>query len=616
MNKQNTLQHIGDQIGEIIAKARDMENKYRNLIDRVHPIYRKSALNLVHYLAFRSFDIEKLQNHLRYMGLLSISDVEAHVMSSLMSLQTIVNQLCGLPIADEPAGIISIKKSEKLLQSNTDLLFGYKSTNRWTRIMVTLPSSAAHDYALVNRLVKLGMNSARINCAHEDPAVWTQMIEHIKRSNKASKKSCKIVMDLSGPKFRTGDMKPGPQMLRFKPTRDISGRITKPAKLWIAPPDVFPPNDTADAIIPIDTLLLKKFKRGDTIQFTDARGKKSQIVIDGKQGNGRWGLCYDSAYLKAGTELTLNRVKASGQEMSFVGTLLPLEQFILLCKNDILILHKEPIPGEPAQFNKEGELVEHAHISCTLPELFEDVMPGEKVFFNDGKIEGLITSKEADSISIKITHAKKTGSKLRGGKGINFPDSDLKIKGLTAKDKEDMDFVAQWADVVNLSFVNHPSDVQAYLDEFHKKEKIPGLIVKIETLKGFIQLPEILLCAMQAYPVGIMIARGDLAIETGWKNFAAIQEEIVRMGDAAHIPAVLATQVLESLTKSGVPTRSEITDAALAQRAECIMLNKGEYIEKTMGVLNSILKKLQKNGCRNNVQLPKLKDADGLKLSL
>ena len=616
MNKQDKLQLIGDQVGEIIAKARDMENKYRDLIDRVHPIYHKSALNLVHYLAFRSFDVEKLQNHLRYMGLPGIADAEAHVMSSLVSLQTIVNHLCGLPVVDKPAGVISIKKSEKLLKSNTDLLFGYKSTNRWTRIMVTLPTSAAHDYALINRLVKLGMNSARINCAHDDPAVWTQMIEHIKRSNKASKKSCKIVMDLAGPKLRTGAMKPGPQMVRFKPVRNISGRITKPAKLWIAPPDVFPSNDTADAIIPVDTLLLNKIKRGDTIQFTDARGKKNQIVIGGKQGSGRWALCYDSAYLKAGTELILNRIKATGKEMSCVGTLLPLEQFILLCKDDILILHKDPIPGEPAQFDKEGTLIEPAHISCTLPEVFDDVKPGETVFFNDGKIEGVIEDKEADVLKIRIIHAKKSGSKLRAGKGINFPDSDLKIKGLTAKDKEDMDFVAQWADVVNLSFVNYPSDVEAYLEELNKKEKKPALIVKIETLQGFIHLPEILLSAMQIYPVGIMIARGDLAIETGWKDFASIQEEIMRMGDAAHIPAVWATQVLESMAKSGVPTRSEITDAALAQRAECVMLNKGEYIEKTVSVLNSILKKMQKNGYKKEVHLPKLGEAGSLKLSL
>ncbi|SMO40509.1 pyruvate kinase [Saccharicrinis carchari] len=616
MNRQDKLRQIGHQIRDIIVKAREMENIYSDLIGRVHPIYSKSALNLVHYLALRSFDIEKLQTQLRYLGLPGMDNAEAHVMSSLLSVQTIVRLMCGMPVAQNPAGTISIKKSENLLKTNTNLLFGYKSTNRWTRIMVTLPTIAARDYTFINRLVKLGMNSARINCAHDHPAVWIQMINHIKQSNKASKKNCKIVMDLAGPKLRTGAMKPGPQILRFKPERDLSGKVTKPAKLWIAPPDVFPPDDTADAIIPVDARLLKKIKRGDTIHFTDARGKKNQILIDRKQGEGKWGLCHYSAYLKTGTELKLNKVKQTGREKSFVGELLALEQFILLCKNDLLIVHKEPIPGEPAKYDRKGKLIAHAHISCTLPEVFDDVKPGEAVFFNDGKIEGVIEAKEEGRLRVKITHAKKMGSKLRGGKGINFPDSHLNINGLTAKDKEDMNFVGQWADVVNLSFVNQASDVEAYLTVLGKIKEKPGLIVKIETFNGFRNLPEILLCAMQIYPVGIMIARGDLAIETGWKNFASIQEEIMRVGDAAHIPAVWATQVLESMAKNGVPTRSEITDAVLAQRAECVMLNKGAYIEKTVNVLDSILKKMQKHGYKKQMHLPKLEEADRLKLSL
>ncbi len=616
MNTQDKLLHISNQIGEIIAKAYEMEDRHRELIDRVHPQYRESALNLVHYLALRSFDIEKLQTRLRYLGLPGLDSAEAHVISSLQSIQNIVNHLRGIPDITQPVAPLSVKKSEKLLRVNTRKLFGYQSKNRWTRIMVTLPTSAAEDYGLINRLIRKGMNSARINCAHDSPEVWGQMIEHIQRSNEASKKRCKVMMDLAGPKLRTGAMQPGPEILRFKPKRDLSGNVIKPARLWIAPPMVLPPDETADAIIPVEESLVKKIKRGNIIRFTDARGKKNQIIIERKQGDGKWGLCYDSSYLKTDTVLTINKVKQSGKEVDFVGTLLPLEQFILLNKNDILILHKDPMPGEPAKHDEHGNLLAPAHISCTLPEVIDDVMPGEAIFFDDGKIEGIIETKEANQLRIKIVHAKNSGSKLRAGKGINFPDSDLKISGLTQKDKEDLNFVAERADVVNLSFVNQPSDVEAYFKEIEKKEKKPGLILKIETRKGFTNLPEILLHAMQIFPVGIMIARGDLAVETGWKDFAAIQEEIMRVGEAAHVPAVWATQVLESMAKSGVPTRSEITDAALAQRAECIMLNKGEYIEKTVDVLDSILKKLQRNRFKTGVQLPNMENAEHLKLSL
>ena len=108
-----------------------------------------------------------------------------------------------------------------------------------------------------------------------------------------------------------------------------------------------------------------------------------------------------------------------------------------------------------------------------------------------------------------------------------------------------------------------------------------GIILKIETQAGFKNLPGILLAAMQSYPIGVMIARGDLAIEGGWQNLAGMQEEIMSLCAAAHIPIVWATQVLETLSKKGIPSRAEITDAAMAQQAECVMLNKGPHIVRT-----------------------------------
>ncbi len=120
---------------------------------------------------------------------------------------------------------------------------------------------------------------------------------------------------------------------------------------------------------------------------------------------------------------------------------------------------------------------------------------------------------------------------------------------------------------------------------------------------------------MQAFPIGVMIARGDLAVETGWKNFASIQEEILRICEAAHIPDVWATQVLENLAKKGVPSRAEITDAAMAQRAECVMLNKGLYIEKTIKMLDKILRRMQRFQKKKETVLPRLDNADSLFLS-
>ncbi len=256
-----------------------------------------------------------------------------------------------------------------------------------------------------------------------------------------------------------------------------------------------------------------------------------------------------------------------------------------------------------------------AHISCTLPEIFNDVKVGEPIYFDDGKMEGVIKEVSVEELLIEITHTKKKGGKLRADKGINLPESDLRVRGLTEKDKADLAFVAANTDAINFSFVNTAQDVKDLQTELEKLDEQPGIILKIETRKGYRNLPEILLQAMQTFPIGVMIARGDLAIETGWKNFAGIQEEILRICEAAHVPDVWATQVLETLAKKGVPTRAEITDAAAAQRAQCVMLNKGPYIENAVKMLDKILRRAQNLQKKKERPLPPLSDATSLKLS-
>ena len=606
---------IIDQLDEIIVKATALEHDYKGVIDKVHPAYQDSAINLTHYLAFRSFDIDKLQEELRETGLPDLADIEAHVMKSLFDVKSLVNYLSGNPKIENQRNLISIQKSNKLLRKNTKRLFGYKSKKRRTRIMVTLPSSAADDYTLVNHLVQLGMNSARINCAHDNPEVWDRMIEHVDKANQALHKKCKVMMDLGGPKLRTGKMHQGPMVIHIRPHRDEVGKVVKSAKIWIAPPGVPPPNDTADAIIPVSAELIEKIHHGDILRFIDSRGKNCKIKIKRQTGEGKWASCRDSAYVTTGTELSLSRVEEKDNEKRFVGELVHKEQYITLHVGDKLILHGDPRPGEATQFDVKGKLVQHAHISCTLPEVFQHVKENEPVFLNDGKIEAVIEKSLTNELHLRITYAKILGSKLRADKGINFPESELQLSGLTEKDKRDIPFVAYKADAVNLSFVNQVSDVQQYLQEIGQYDAKPGLILKIETKKGFNNLPEILMEAMQTYPIGVMIARGDLAIETGWKNFASIQEEIMRISEAALIPVVWATQVLDNLAKKGVPTRAEITDAALAQRTECVMLNKGAYIEKTVKTLDKILRRMQKFQHKKQTLLPRLKHADKMRIS-
>ncbi|MDX1406525.1 MAG: pyruvate kinase, partial [Saprospiraceae bacterium] len=187
-----------------------------------------------------------------------------------------------------------------------------------------------------------------------------------------------------------------------------------------------------------------------------------------------------------------------------------------------------------------------------------------------------------------------------------FPASDLKVRGLTPKDREDLAFVVQHADIVNMSFVNTADDVNdllGALNELGADGKI-GVVLKIETERAYLNLTRILLAGMQTYPLGIMIARGDLALEVGWHNLAPTQREIMKLCHAAHVPDIWATQVFENLAKQGVPSRAEMTDVWVAQRSECVMLNKGPFIIDAIRMLDMILTKMEPYRDKNDDLLP------------
>jgi pyruvate kinase len=189
--------------------------------------------------------------------------------------------------------------------------------------------------------------------------------------------------------------------------------------------------------------------------------------------------------------------------------------------------------------------------------------------------------------------ARDGGEKLMADKGINFPDSELDLPALTEKDLQDLQTVARVADLVGLSFVQQPDDVRQLLDALQllRADQV-GVVLKIETLRGFESLPELMLAAMGGPSAGVMIARGDLAVECGYERMAEVQEEILWCSEAAHMPVIWATQVLESQAKTGVPSRAEISDASMGVRAECVMLNKGPYIADAICTLDDILRRM------------------------
>jgi pyruvate kinase len=147
--------------------------------------------------------------------------------------------------------------------------------------------------------------------------------------------------------------------------------------------------------------------------------------------------------------------------------------------------------------------------------------------------------------------------------------------------------------MVGLSFVQKPADIallRKYLHHLCRDDM--GIVLKIETLQGFENLPELMLSAMASNVSGVMIARGDLAVECGYERLAEVQEEILWCAEAAHMPVIWATQVLEFMAKTGLPSRAEISDAGLGVRAECVMLNKGPYITQAIRTLDDILQRM------------------------
>lgn len=598
--KQEKVQLIKEKIASLLNEVYKDQKEEQPLIQQVHPSHRKSAKNLINYLSLRSFDIRKLQKKLGYLGMSRLARAEAHVEASLKTTLFFLNHLLGekAPIATD--GLLSIKQSEKALAKNTEELFGAAPKNRRLRMMVTIPTEAVDNYQLVEQMVENGMNCARINCAHDAPEQWLKMVENIKKASEKLNKHVTITMDVAGPKIRTGEIQSGPKVKHFSPIKNEFGKVINPTIITLVPDDkaVLEASD-----LPVAASWLAGCRPDDTIHFKDTRGEAGSLKIMEVSSEAIVAHSHKAVYLGTGTQLT------AAHGTSAIGELPPLEQTIFLKNGDELILHRNSVKGCPTQFDKEGSLKEAAFLSCTLPEALDHVKTGDPIYFDDGKIKGIVEQKHADRLRIKITQAKAGGTRLRADKGINFPESVLKISGLTEKDKEDLQFIAKHAHAVNFSFVSSQQDVKDMLVELEKlgvKDNL-GVILKIETQKGYDNLTRILLEAMKIKKVGVMIARGDLAIEAGWNRMGSIQKEMLAICNASHVPVVWATQVLENLAKKGLPSRSEITDAVNASRADCVMLNKGPHIIEAIQLLDQLIESSEIYQDKNAPMLPKLK---------
>ncbi|PAX51906.1 pyruvate kinase [Brunnivagina elsteri] len=466
----------------VVREGEDIFKQWRSRIQR--QAFLSSGLNLAHYMALRRHDLRPLQAALIPWGLSSLGRLEARVIPNLDAVIATLGAICQVSPANLPSrpSIAAFLEGDRLLQQNTEDIFGKTLAHRRVRIMVTLPMEAASHYEFVRDLLERGTNCVRINCAHDNAELWEAMIGNVHLAEKETGHSCKVLMDLAGPKPRLG--------------------------LVITP------------------------------------NQKHRIF-----------------------------------------------------KGECLVLTRD-IPSA-----KDASCFQ---ANCTLPGVLNQLQIGATAWIDDGRIGALVESLTDRGVLLRITHASLKGSKLKSDKGLNFPDTDLQLSPLTDKDRQDLDFVATHADIVGYSFVQSANDIkllqQELADRIPEKREI-AIVAKIETPQAVSNLPELIVQAAGQQPFAVMIARGDLAIAIGYKRLAEIQEEILWICEAAHIPVIWATQVLENLVKKGIPSRAEMTDAAMAERAECVMLNKGPFVAEAVTILDDVLTRMQTHQLKKTPQL-------------
>jgi len=605
--------HLLGELKELRESCLTLEKEFQPDVARTCRQAHRSAQNLLDYLALRKHDLRDLQQRLSSLGLSSLGRTESSTLAGLDAVIALVELMAGEQ-HPEPAPAMSpigdaFKTGPATLARNARDLLGPAPNGRAVRIMVTMPSEAADSYELVKGLVENGTDVIRINCAHDTEREWESMVNHLHHANQELGKHCRIVMDLAGPKLRTGPILRGHHVVRWRVAKDMRGIVTAPARVALigkaltGKPTAAEPLTPSDVELPVSEILLGSMLVGDTVRIKDSRGKTRELKVTHKAAHACLCTCDHGAYVLSRAEL---KVLRDGREIEtgHLGELPFVEEPTRLRAHDMLVLTKdETLPPERTL----------PHISCTLPEVFTSARAGQPIFFDDGKIEGRIREVHNDRILVEITHAGGApgGAKLGSGKGINLPDTDLGIGAMTDKDRRDLDFVAKHADLVGLSFVRRSDDVLELLHELGERGKSHlGIILKIECRQGFDQLPMIMIAALRHHPVGIMVARGDLAIEVGFERLAEVQEEILWLSEAAHIPVIWATQVLETFAKTGTPSRAEVTDAAMGVGAECVMLNKGEHILDAVRFLDDILHRMRAHHMKKRSLLRRLAVAE------
>ena len=555
--------------------------------------YALSAANLAAYLAFRRHEMRDTQEQLAALGLSSLGRLEANVRASIASVRLALDALLGEP--PEPGRIERLGRlrtaQRRLLSERTAALLGPEPPGRFTRIMVTLPGEATLGGDLVQRLVAQGMDVARINAAHDDEATWRELARRVREASRLANRPCRVLIDLPGPKLRIASLPGRHARLRLRkvspgqPTNllalDGSGR----------PGSVEPDTESEMPVVAVDAGWLASLDEGDRVECVDARGRERTLRVETRTGAGQVILATPSGLaIETGTEL-VHRAADGVTTSTLVGPFAAAPGSIEVTVGDRLHLVSEPALDRPPGGQLKAGM---SAIGCPEPAVLEALRVGHRVVIDDGHVVTIVETRTAAEAVLRVTATRRPRERLRSDEGMNFPDTPIILRATSADDERALDVAVEVADLVGLSFAQEAADVDRLIEALEARGgRHLGILAKIETRRGVESLPDIILAGATQGPFGVMIARGDLAVEIGYERLAEIQEEMLWLGEAGHVPVVWATQVLESLVKTGIPARAELTDAAMADRAECVMLNKGPFIVEGVRTLSDVIIRME-----------------------
>jgi len=252
-------------------------------------------------------------------------------------------------------------------------------------------------------------------------------------------------------------------------------------------------------------------------------------------------------------------------------------------------IEPEPVqlmPGDRFTLTNQDIVGNAERASMNFEPLPRVVKPGDRIFLNDGLVQLVVDRVVGNDVECTVA----VGGELRSRKGLNLPGIDLGISAFTEKDRAALEFaLGVGVDAVSQSFVEHAADIETVREAAAKVGRHPFVIAKIERADALAHYDEIL-----AASDGIMVARGDLGVEVPIEKIAYTQKQLIAKANIAGKPVITATQMLESMVASRLPTRAEATDVANAilDGTDCVMLSgesaMGKFPEESVTMLAKI----------------------------